>query len=152
MLKYRLLHPELLAALAAAGHGSRVLLADANYPHDTGAPAAARRIYLNLAPGLLRVTDVLAVLAEAVPLEAAHFMLQDDGQEAPIIAEFRRLLPDLTPAPVERFAFYDLARGPLTSILVATGEQRLYANLLLTVGYIKPDEAALDTNPQQPAR
>src|SRR5690554_5295408 len=117
MLKYRLTHPELLAALAGAGHGSRVLLADANYPHDTGAPAAARRIYLNLAPGLVSVTDVLAVLTDAIPIEAAHFMLQDDGGEAPIIADFRRLLPDLTLQPVERFAFYDLSRHPLTSIM-----------------------------------
>jgi L-fucose mutarotase len=138
MLKYRLIHPELLAALAAAGHGSRVLLADANYPHDTGAAPAARRIYLNLAPGIVSVTDVLAVLAEAIPVEAAHFMLQDDGQSAPVVAEFRRLLPGVDLQPVERFAFYDLCRQPLTSIVVATGEQRLYANVLLTVGYIIP--------------
>jgi len=138
MLKYRLLHPELIAALAAAGHGSRVLLADANYPHDTGAAPAARRIYLNLAPGTVTVTEVLAVLADAIPIEAAHFMLQDDGQPAPVVAEFRRLLPGVDLQPVERFAFYDLCRQPLTSILVATGEQRLYANVLLTIGYIIP--------------
>ena len=138
MLKYRLLHPELISALAGAGHGSRVLLADANYPHDTGAPPGARRIYLNLAPGLLSVTDVLAVLAEAVPIEAAHFMQQADGQPAPVIAEMRRLLPDVPFESLERFAFYDTAHSRLTSIMVATGEQRLYANLLLTIGYIRP--------------
>jgi L-fucose mutarotase len=141
MLKYRLLHPELIAALAAAGHGSRVLLADANYPHDTGAAPGARRIYLNLAPGLVTVTDVLAVLADAIPIEAAHFMLQDDGQAAPVVAEFRRLLPGVELQPVERFAFYDLCRQPLTSIVVATGEQRLYANVLATIGYIRPVSA-----------
>ena len=129
------------AALAAAGHGSRVLLADANYPHDTGAAPAARRIYLNLAPGTVSVTDVLAVLADAIPIEAAHFMLQDDGQPAPVVAEFERLLPGVDLQPVERFAFYDLCRQPLTSVVVATGEQRLYANVLLTVGYIRPASA-----------
>ncbi|WP_318783043.1 RbsD/FucU domain-containing protein [Cellulosimicrobium sp. SH8] len=36
MLRYPLLHPGLIGALAGAGHGSRVLLADANYPHSTG--------------------------------------------------------------------------------------------------------------------
>jgi L-fucose mutarotase len=141
MLKYKLIHPELLSALARAGHGSRLLLADSNYPHDTGAPAGARRIYLNLAPGLVNVTEVLKVLSDAVPIEAAHFMLQDDGNEAPVVAEFRTLLPEVALQPVERFAFYNLARDPLTSIVVATGEQRLYANLLLTVGYIRPDAA-----------
>jgi L-fucose mutarotase len=142
MLKYRLIHPELIAALAAAGHGSRVLLADANYPHDTGAAPAARRIYLNLAPGALTVTAVLAVLADAVPIEAAHFMLQDDGHEAPVVNEFRSLLPGLALQPVDRLAFYDLCRLPLTSIVVATGEQRLYANVLLTIGYIRPGAPA----------
>jgi len=138
MLKYRLLHPELLAALASAGHGSRVLLADANYPHDTGAAPTARRIYLNLAPGLLTITDVLAVLVDAIPIEAAAFMLQDDGNEAPVVAEFRALLPGIELQPTKRISFYNTARLPTTSIMVATGEARLYANLLLTIGYNRP--------------
>ena len=33
MLRFPLIHPPMLAALAAAGHGARVLLADANYSH-----------------------------------------------------------------------------------------------------------------------
>jgi L-fucose mutarotase len=138
MLKYRLIHPELLSALAAAGHGSRVLLADANYPHDTGTAPASRRIFLNLAPGLLTVTDVLAVLIDAIPIEAAHFMLQDDGHEAPVVAEFRAMLPGVDLQPTKRISFYNMARLPATSIMVATGEARLYANLLLTIGYIVP--------------
>ena len=45
MLKYRLTHPEILAALAGAGHGSQVLIADGNYPFSTGAnPAAGARL------------------------------------------------------------------------------------------------------------
>jgi L-fucose mutarotase/ribose pyranase (RbsD/FucU family) len=36
VLRTRLLHPEILAALAGAGHGSRVLIADGNYPFSTG--------------------------------------------------------------------------------------------------------------------
>jgi len=43
MLKYRLLHPELLSVLAQAGHGSRILLADANYPVATGGEHSANR-------------------------------------------------------------------------------------------------------------
>ncbi|MEN5074545.1 RbsD/FucU domain-containing protein [Isoptericola cucumis] len=61
MLRYELLHPGLVGALAAAGHGSRVLLADANYPHSTGARAGAERVHLNLRPGLLTVDQVLEV-------------------------------------------------------------------------------------------
>ena len=36
MLKTTLLHPEILNALAGAGHGAQVLIADGNYPASTG--------------------------------------------------------------------------------------------------------------------
>jgi L-fucose mutarotase len=135
MMKYRLIHPELLQALARSGHGSQVLIADSNYPHATGAPAWAARIHLNLAPGLVSATDVLAVLLTAIPVEAARVMIMDDGQEAPIVEEFRKLLPAGVPVEgLQRFPFYDAVNVPQTSVLIATGEQRLYANLLLTVG------------------
>ncbi len=35
MLKTKLTHPEILQALARAGHGSRVLIADGDYPVGT---------------------------------------------------------------------------------------------------------------------
>ena len=59
MMRSGLLHPPLLAALAGAGHGSQVLIADGLYPHDTGANPAATRIHLNLRPGLVAARDVL---------------------------------------------------------------------------------------------
>jgi len=137
MLKYQLLHPEILEALGGAGHGSKILIADGNYPFSTRAFPAAKRVYLNFAPGLLNATDVLRVLAGAVPVEAADIMLTADGAEAPIIAEFRALLPKKTPMRgVERFSFYDLCRDPDTALVIATGEQRIYANILLTVGVV----------------
>jgi L-fucose mutarotase len=72
MLTYQLLHPEILAALAEAGHGAQVLIADGNYPLVTRSNPAARRVFLNLAPDLLKVTDVLAAVAGATPIEAAQ--------------------------------------------------------------------------------
>ena len=42
MLNYTLVHPPLLRALAAAGHGSQVLLADGNYPAATANRPAPR--------------------------------------------------------------------------------------------------------------
>ena len=68
MLTYQLLHPDILAGLAAAGHGATVLIADGNYPLVTRSHPAARRVYLNLAPDILRVTDVLGVVAGAIPI------------------------------------------------------------------------------------
>jgi L-fucose mutarotase len=136
MLKYELLHPEILGALAAAGHGSRVLLADANYPFATGARAGVPRAYLNLAPGLLPVTDVLRVLVRAIPVEAAAVMVPDAGPEPSVFAEFRALLPGLELTRLDRAAFYAQAQGADLALLIATGEQRLFANVLLTVGVV----------------
>jgi L-fucose mutarotase len=139
MLKYTLLHPEILATLGGAGHGSRILIADGNYPFSTRAHPAARRVYLNLAPGLVNAVDVLRVLVDAIPIESADIMLTAEGEEAPIIAEFRALLPkDIPVHGHERFAFYDLCRDADTALVIATGEQRVYANILLTLGVVKP--------------
>lgn len=138
MLNYRLLHPAILAALGEAGHGSQILIADGNYPLATGSHPQARRVFLNLAPDLLRVTDVLEVLAEAVPLEAAHVMVPEDGPEPPIFGEFRALLPGHTLLPLGRFAFYAAARDPNLALAVATGDRRVYANILLTIGVRPP--------------
>ena len=142
MLTYRLLQPEILQALAEAGHGSRVLIADGNYPLATATAAQARRVYLNLAPDLVRVTDVLSVLGEAIVIEAAHVMVPDAGDEPPIFGEFRALLPGLELSPLGRFEFYDAARRPDLALAIATGERRIYANILLTIGVVLPVTAA----------
>src|SRR5437867_7734153 len=103
MLKYTLLHPEIPQALGEAGHGAQVLIADGNYPFATRSQRDARRVFFNLAPGLLNVTDVLAVLASAIPIEAAHVMVPDEGPEPPIFAEFRALLAGVALQPLGRF-------------------------------------------------
>lgn len=139
MLRYPLLHPPLLGALAATGHGSRVLLADANYAHATNVRAGAPVIHLNLRPGMVRVDDVLEVLVDAVPLEAVHSMRPDEGGEPGVLRRYRDLLgPDLPVEPLSRQAFYEAAKGPDVAFAVATGDERLYANLLLTIGFVVP--------------
>jgi L-fucose mutarotase len=139
VLRTRLIHPEILGALAAAGHGSQVLISDGNFPHATATPPGARRVYLNLSPGRVTVTEVLEAIAATVPLEAAAVMRPHDATEPAVLGEYRALLPPGMPVEVvERLAFYELARRPDVTLAVATGDQRLYANLLLTIGYIDP--------------
>jgi L-fucose mutarotase len=142
MLTTRLLHPEILRALGEAGHGAQVLIADGNYPLLTRTNPAAHRVYLNLAPGTLTTTDVLRVLAHAIPIEAAHVMVPESGSEPGIFGEFRELLPDVPLQPLGRFEFYDAARGPDLALAILTGEQRVYANLLLTIGVVMLEEAS----------
>ena len=138
MLKTRLLHPEILQALGEAGHGAQVLIADGNYPLATRTNPSAYQVFLNLEPGKLSVTDVLAVISEAIPVEAAYVMGPDDGSEPSIYDDFRRMLPDNELTRMGRFEFYDMARGPDCALAIATGEQRIYANILLTIGVVQP--------------
>jgi L-fucose mutarotase len=139
MLKTRLLHPEILAALGEAGHGAQVLIADGNYPLATRSNSDAYRVFLNLEPGKLTVTDVLSVIAEAIPVEAAYVMGPDDASEPSIYEDFRGLLPGTELERLGRYEFYDMARGPDTALAIATGEQRIYANILLTIGVVMPE-------------
>jgi L-fucose mutarotase len=116
-----------------------VLISDGNFPHATATPPGARRVYLNLSPGRVTVTEVLDAVAASVPLEAAAVMRPHDADAPAVLGEYRALLPPDTPVDVvERFAFYELARERDVTLAIATGDQRLYANVLLTIGYIDP--------------
>ena len=139
MLRSTLLHPEILRVLGSAGHGSKVLIGDGNYPFGTGGHPEATRVYLNLAPGVLNAVDVLKVLVTAIPIEAAEVMVPKEGPEPAIFAEFRSVLGKGLPLkPLGRFEFYDAARDRNTTLVLATGEQRIYANILLTIGVVPP--------------
>ena len=137
MLKYRLTHPELISTLAGIGHGGQILIADLNYDVLGNTPAFAKRVYLNLAPGMINATEVLDVLCEAIPVEAAVGMLEDLGTKPAVSAEFARFLPqELQIEWLPRSVFYDRVNTSRTSLIIATGEQRLYSNLLLVVGVV----------------
>ena len=154
MLKGQLIHPELLRAIGAAGHGAKILLADGNYPVATKSPQTAARIYLNLSPGVVSVTDVLRAIVSTVPIESAQVMVPAEGPEPAIFAEFREILEDATTwispgskvdrglLTLDRFTFYDTASQPDVAVAVATGERRVYANILLTIGVVDPDTGA----------
>lgn len=136
MLKQRLIHPDILEALAAAGHGSKVLITDGNYPASTRIGDNATLVYLNLTPGKPTVTEVLEVLLTAIPVEAAEVMEPAEGPEPPIFEEFRALLPSVEIEKLSRFEFYEEASEEDTCLQIVTGEQRIYANLLLTIGVV----------------
>lgn len=136
-------HPQLLRALAASGHGAKVLLADGNYPHTTGVNPRCELVSLNLAPGLLDVNQVLDVLKRTIPIEKAEIMVPAPDAEqvhVPAHDDYRAALPGVEFGEISRWDFYDVARADDVQIVIATGDQRLYANLLLTVGVRHPGE------------
>lgn len=135
-----LLGPELLSTLRAMGHGDEIVIADANFP------AAF------LGPKLIRVdgrsaTDVLDAVLTLMPLdefvdEAAFGMavVGDPNAREPIYDLFEEIIrrhePDMGFATLERFAFYD--RAKTAAAVVQTGENRLYGNIILKKGIIRP--------------
>lgn len=140
VLKTPLLHPEMLRALAAAGHGSRVLIADGNFPCSTETAPGAIKVHLNLRRGLVSVIDVLETLVQTVPIESAFIMETPDGQVVPIHEKFRALLPESASLTAKkRHDFYAEAKSPATALVVATGEERRFANILLTIGVVRGD-------------
>ena len=133
MLKGKLIHPDIMAALALCGHGDKVLIADGNYPLDSKT-TDAELIYLGLTPGLPTVTDVLAVLQTVVCVEKAEVMDPEDGSTPEIFGVFRQMLGGMELQGLGRYAFYDACCEPGVRLAVSTGEGRTFANLLLTIG------------------
>lgn len=143
MLYGPMTHPPLLRALAGAGHGSKILIADSNYPHETLANPRSSVVFLNLAPGLINATDVLEVIKQTVPLEAAAIMVpapEVGHVDIPIHDEYRAALPELELEEISRWDYYDVAKADDVAVVIATGEARIYANLLLTIGVRQPGE------------
>jgi len=97
--------------------------------------------HLTPRPGLVTVDQVLEPVLAAVPVEAVHVMRPDDGGEPAVFGRYRELLgPGLPLQPLGRFDFYAACREPDLAVCVATGDDRLYANVLLTLGYLAPRE------------
>ncbi|MCD8138953.1 MAG: RbsD/FucU family protein [Planctomycetaceae bacterium] len=135
MLKTDIIHPALLQALAEAGHGARILIGDANYPVTVKSNPLARQVYLNFIPGLIGGVDIVTALAGAVPIESAMYMSPPDGSMPEIVAEYQKIIGAGIPFEQrDRFGFYDEALSDDTAVVIASGEQRVYANLLLVVG------------------
>jgi L-fucose mutarotase len=146
MLKTPILHPQILASLGRAGHSSKILIADGNYPHHTKRGPNADIVFLNFALGQMTVTDILIGIANMVPIELAEVMepmrvgAYAMKGDPPIFEDFRKILKarnaglDLT--KLERFAFYEAAGTKDVTLTIASGDQRIYANILLTIGVV----------------
>jgi len=138
MLKTNLLHPEILEALASGGHGTKVLIADSNYPFATKSGPNARLAFLNLCPGKLSATEVLEVVREHIPVEAAHVIMPESGVLPPIVEEYQNILGGETVIEaVGRHEFYEIAKSDDCGLVIATGEQRTYACIILTIGVVQ---------------
>ena len=134
-----LLGPELLSILRAMGHGDEIAVVDANYP----ALSCARRL---VRMDGVSATAMLEAIISILPLDTyvdkpVHTMrVVDDSEKTPqIIHDFREIVSRNSSQAVPfgtlvRHEFYSRSREAFA--IVATGEQRLYGNILLTKGVV----------------
>lgn len=144
MLKHQLIHPQINAILGRAGHHSKILIADGNYPASSKKGPHAKIVSLNLSPGVVTCTQVLAALLSAIPIEAANTMMYETTgpyalkEDPPVWEEFRKTLADagldLPLQPIEKWEFYKAVETPDHVLTIQTADQQRFANLLLTIG------------------
>jgi L-fucose mutarotase len=136
-----LLGPECLAALRAMGHGDSLVLADANFPASSSAQRLLRMDGASLGQALRAVLSVLPI-DDFEPEPLRSMMVVGRPEEVPpIVREMQGIVERMVPgapriAPVERFAFYELARRAYA--VIATGERAFYGNLILRKGVVPP--------------
>ncbi len=136
-----LLTPDLLYVLRSMGHGDEIAIVDANYPAQSTGPDVVR---LDAADATRTLDAVLSVLPLDTFVDEACWRMEVVGEadaEQPIFAEFRAVIakregPRFKLGSLERFAFYERARRCFA--IVATGERRLYGNVILQKGVIPP--------------
>ena len=144
MLRHTLIHPEINRVLGRAGHHSKVLIADGNYPAYNTLGPHAELVSLNLSPGLVTCVQVLQALLSAIPIEAANTMgiPADDPYalvgDPPVWAEYRQTLTasglSIPLVPISKWDFYEAVASRDHVLTIQTGDQALWANLLLTIG------------------
>lgn len=133
MLTTACINPEIMKVLSLCGHGDKVLIADGNYPLAARS-GIADKVYLGLTTGVPEVTQVLEVLKRVINIEKAEVMSPGDDSEPPVFKDFSKILGGMELSPLDRYAFYEECDKPVVKLAISTGEGRVFANLLVTVG------------------
>lgn len=132
MLKTACINPVIMKTLSLCGHGDKILIADGNYPLDSKT-GTATKVYLGLTSNVPEVTQVLETLSHVINIEKAEVMVPE-GEKPPIFDEFTKLLGGMELDGLGRYEFYDACCQPDVRLAISTGEKRIYANILITVG------------------
>ena len=136
-----ILSPDLLHALQAMGHGDEITIVDGNYPGESAGPRLVRADG-HSGTELLEAILTVMPLDDFVPDPAIVMQVVGDaGQRPPVVVEYEKIVQRFEPAvklnSLERFAFYKRANAGYA--MVQTGEQRLYGNIILKKGVIRPN-------------
>ena len=133
----KIVSPSLLKILCEMGHGDEIVIADANFPSETFGARVIR------ADGLSG-TEILNAVLSLIPLDTyadTNFFLMNTKKEEPtpeIWAKYFEIAnkhdDNLRVTKLERYDFYERAKKAYA--VIATGEEAIYANIIIKKGVI----------------
>lgn len=136
----KIISPDLIKVLMEMGHGDEIVISDGNYPAASNARNLIRCDGLGV-PELLEAVLQLMPLDSYVKAPAALMAIEPGDEAAPYIwDEYKEILRKAAGEQpqiemMERQAFYE--RGRKAYAIAATGEEAIYANILLRKGVVK---------------
>ena len=138
----KILPPALLKVLCEMGHSDYLVLADGNFPAESvGKQAKVIRCDGHGVPELLDAILQLFPLDTYVEKPVGLMQVTPgDPVETPIWDVYRETVARYDERgaaafeEIERFAFYEKARGAYA--IIATGERAIYANVILQKGVV----------------
>jgi L-fucose mutarotase len=99
---------------------------------------------MNLSPGVITVAQALRALLSAVPIDHVNTMgIPADDPYAqsgapPVWDEYRKVIASsgakLDLVPIQKWEFYEAVASADHVLTIQTGDQSLWANVLLTMG------------------
>lgn len=131
--------PELLKILAEMGHGDEIVIGDANFPAVNYGKRVVRADGIGGA-------ELLSAVLKLIPLDTyadENLILMEvvkgDDVFPAIWEDYERVSAEIEPNTrigyMERFAFYERAKNAFA--VVASGEEQIYANIILKKGVIR---------------
>jgi L-fucose mutarotase len=138
MIRGEIKHPDVLAALAAAGHGSKIIITDAHYPVATAIRQGAPVVRLALVAGEPTVSFIAQRIVTAIPVESAELpKVPDEHLPSEVHAELFGILGDTPINWVSRNELYEVGRSEDIALCLVSGDTRRFGNLVLTIGVLR---------------
>ena len=136
----KILSPELVKTLMEMGHGDEIVIADGNFPSET----IGQRVVRCDGHGVPELLDAIMQLFPLDTYTEKPVMLMEVVPGDPVVPtiweDYKNIINKYEPENckiemIERFAFYERAKTAFA--VVATGEEAIYANIILKKGVVK---------------
>ena len=138
----KILSPSLLKVLCEMGHSDKIVIADANFPTESvGKDCIVIRYDGHSIPNLLKaILEVLPLDSYTEKPVTLMEVVKGDNTKTPIWDTYKEIIAKYDSRKenvignIDRFKFYEEAKKAYA--IIATGEEALYANIILQKGVI----------------